>query len=73
MTIKRAKPSDRPLVPDQIYRPREWPTYLGVGATQIYEMIKDGEIEPPLKLRKNGRSVGYLGATLIDHQKKLKG
>ena len=71
MTIKRPPPSGRPLIPDQIYRPKEWPAFLGVGYTQIYEMIKDGEIPPPLKLRKRGRAVGYLGSTLIAHQKKL--
>jgi predicted DNA-binding transcriptional regulator AlpA len=73
MTTKKIQTAARPLTPDTAYRLTELPAYYGVGISQIYDMIEKKEIPKLVKFRKHGRAVGHYGATILEHQKKLRG
>jgi predicted DNA-binding transcriptional regulator AlpA len=61
-----------PIHPDFVYR-RSSPiarAVIGLGDTQTDEAIANGELPPPVKLTESGRATGWIGAQLIELQRK---
>jgi predicted DNA-binding transcriptional regulator AlpA len=63
-------PKFTPLTESRFYRKMEAVDnrYFGVGASKLDEMIRAGEIEPPIKL--GDRATGWFGRTIIAWQQK---
>jgi hypothetical protein len=64
---QQKQPEYLPLRPDRFYRRNEVieQKYLGYSDTQLEEKIRAGEIDPPVRLSRNGRAVGWFGRTII--------
>jgi hypothetical protein len=61
---------DLDLDPNEIFRPRQAEKYLGYKHSQLDELIKKGEIEPPFPLSDSGRAVAWTGRMLINHHRR---
>ena len=52
----------------RLYRRKELTPFVGLGRTQIDELIKAGEFPRPVRLSDTGRAVAWLEADLIAWQ-----
>jgi predicted DNA-binding transcriptional regulator AlpA len=57
--------------PNEIIRRKDIGTYLGLAATAIDDLIKCGELSPPLLLREGGQATGWLGAEVLKYQLRM--
>jgi hypothetical protein len=60
------------IVPHFFYRKHDAETrkIIGLRATQIEEIIKSGDIDPPANISATGRGVGWQGSQLIKYVRK---
>lgn len=69
MQFKRLA-DDLDLDPNEIFRPKVAEKYFGLSHSRIYELIKTGEIEPPIPLSDDGSAVGWTGRQIIEHHRR---
>ena len=53
----------------RIIRRRELPAFVGLGRTQVDELIKRGEFPKPISLSDGGRAVGWLEDEIASWQR----
>lgn len=59
------------LHPAEIIRKHAGPRFFGLRHTALDDAIKRGEIPAPIPLTPGGRARGWLGATILEHQRRL--
>ena len=66
MSIERA---NSPRL-QRIIRRRNLHAFVGLGRTQLDQMIKRGEFPAAIKLNDSGRAVGWLEGEVLDWQRR---
>lgn len=52
----------------RIIRKKDLPQFVGLGVTQIDELMKTGEFPKPIPLSDHGRAIGWLESELAEWQ-----
>jgi len=53
---------------ERVYKLKELPQFVGLRATAIHRMIRDGEFPKPIRITKDRRAIGWLESDLRQWQ-----
>ena len=70
MPKKSKSYTSRPLIAGQFYRLHEGPNYFGFSLNRQDDLIKSGQLPPPISPSDNGRAKGWFGRTILKWQEE---